>query len=248
MPCVGLVVLAGCLNFIIAPDDEFPASELQPANAGNGLPTIVIDAGHGGRDEGAKGNGLVEKDLCLDVALRLEEELKALGFPTVMTRRDDVHVRLSARAALANRFEHALFVSVHFNQSGYRTAKGVETYYANAKLPTDSPWSWVGFFTKQAAPEDNGEDLAAFVHLAVLDGTEAADRGVKGRELYVVRHVRVPAVLVEGGFLSNAMEAKMLGLPEYRQRLATSIAQGVAQFQSNQPRPPAPVQLAKVVP
>src|SRR5271154_6717806 len=87
MPCVGLVVLAGCLTFIVAPD-EGPSVDTTVQQALNPLPTVVLDPGHGGKDDGASGNGLVEKNLSLDVALRIEKILKPFNFPVIMTRRD----------------------------------------------------------------------------------------------------------------------------------------------------------------
>ncbi|MDB6175178.1 MAG: hypothetical protein JWL59_4489 [Chthoniobacteraceae bacterium] len=246
MPCVGLIVLAGCLSFVIAPDDEVSPGEQLSGSTGSGLPTIVIDPGHGGRDEGAKSHGLVEKELTLDVALRVEKMLQEVGFPTVMTRREDVHVGLADRAAIANGVDRSVFVSIHFNQSPYSSASGVETFYASEKVPPESAWTWVGFFNKPPMPEDNGENLAGYVQLAMVERMEATNRGIKGRALYVVRHVRAPAVLVEGGFISNAFDAQLLSGPAYRDRLAASITEGLLRFQKSKPRPPQPTRLAKV--
>ena len=95
MPCVGLVVLGGCLTFIVAPD-EGPTLESRLSSALNPtFATVVIDPGHGGNDEGARGGGLKEKDLTLDLALRVEKLLGTFNFPTVLTRRDDTYVSLS---------------------------------------------------------------------------------------------------------------------------------------------------------
>ncbi len=247
MPCVGLIVLAGCLSFVIAPDDEFSPGGRLAGLSESGLPTIIIDPGHGGRDEGAKSHGLVEKELTLDVALRLEKLLQEIGFPTLMTRREDVHLGLSERATIANGIGNSVFVSIHFNQSPYKSASGVETFYASEKLVPDNAWTWVGFFNKPPVPEDNGEDLAGYIQLAMVEQLEANNRGIKGRALYVVRHVRAPAVLVEGGFISNAFDAQLLSGPAYRDRLAASIAEGLLRFQKTKPRPVAPQRFAGVI-
>ncbi len=247
MPCVGLVVLAGCLTFVIAPDDEPAPGRISEALGR--LPTIVIDAGHGGRDDGAQANGFVEKNLTLDVAKRLAEVLKSFGFPTKMTRTDDTHVSLEERADLANRIDHSIFVSIHFNQSSASEASGVETFYAREKVLPENAWTWVGFFSSPEPPAlDNGEELAAFIQTALVDRTSSTNRGIGSRALYVVRHVRAPAVLVEGGFLSNVFDARLLSAPAYRDRLASAIAEGIMRFEKAKPRDDRPTRLARVSP
>ena len=247
MPCVGLVVLAGCLTFVIAPDeqpgmDSRIAAALDPA-----LPTVVIDPGHGGRDEGAKANGLVEKNLTLDLAFRVERLLQTFGFKTLLTRRDDTYFTLEERAALANQIDHSFFVSLHFNQASNSAASGVETYYASEKVAPEAAWNWVGYFNKPEPPagSDTGETFAGYVQTALISRTDATNRGIKARKLYVVRHTRSAAVLVEGGFLSNPFDARLIATPEYRDRLAAAIVEGVIHFQKTQPRPEPPAQLAK---
>ena len=245
MPCVGLVVLAGCLTFIVAPDEEPTPESRLAAALGGALPTVVIDPGHGGNDEGARGRGLKEKELSLDLALRVEKLLGAFSFPTVLTRREDTYVALSERVAIANKIDNAIFVSIHFNQSGDRNATGVETFYATAKVPSESAWTWIGFFSKpDPVSSDNGEDLAGYIQSALASRTDAANRGIKAREFYVVRHTRCPAVLVEGGFLNNPLDARLLTNAEYLDRLAKAIAEGVLTYQKN--RPPSAVPPEKI--
>ena len=245
MPCVGLVVLGGCLTFIVAPDE--PPSREEDATMADALPTVVLDAGHGGRDEGARANGLVEKELTLDVVQRTEKILQSFGYPTVLTRRDNAtHVSLQQRAELANRYKHSVFISVHFDKHGHTPASGVATFYAESKVAPTNSWSWVGFFDHGDDEEelDTGETLAGYLQTALLARTDANNRGIKARDLYVVRNVRAPAVLVEGGFLSNAFDAQLLATPEYRERIATAIAEGVLAFQKSQPRRARPARLA----
>lgn len=239
MPCVGLVVLAGCFTFIVAPD-EGPSPEAQVAALLQAFPTVVLDPGHGGRDEGARGNGLVEKALSLDVALRIEKILKPFNFPVIVTRRDDTYVSLEDRTAIANRLENAVFVSIHFNHAPDRASTGVETFYASEKIPPEAAWTWVGFFNKPAAAPDNGETLAGFIQAALVMRTDAINRGIKGRELYVVRHTRCPAVLVEGGFINNPLEARLISNGEYRERLARAVAEGIMSYQKTRPQPAVP--------
>ena len=241
MPCVGLVVLGGCLTFIVAPD-EGPTLENRLSSALNPtFATVVIDPGHGGNDEGARGGGLKEKDLTLDLAFRVEKLLGTFNFPTVLTRRDDTYVPLSERAAIANKIDNAIFLSLHFNHSRDSSATGVETFYATAKVPPESAWTWIGFFSKpEQPPGDNGEDLAGYIQTSLVTRTDAANRGIKARELYVVRHTRCPAVLVEGGFINNPLDARLIGNTEYRDRLAKAIAEGVMTYQKTRPRPVKP--------
>ncbi len=241
-PCVGIVMLGGCLLFVIAPDVETgPKMSWEPK-----IFTVVIDPGHGGRDDGARGSGLVEKELTLDVALRLNRILQEKGVRTLMTRSDDSRVGLAARAAIANGVDDAIFVSIHFNQSSQASARGVETYFAPEKVPEEKGWTWVGFFNRADPLEtDNGEELARYLQGVLVAGIDATDRGIRGRALYVVRHVRGPAVLIEGGFLSNPAEARLLAKSEYRERLASAVAAGLIQFQQSKRPIPGPTQLAK---
>ena len=242
MPCVGLVVLAGCLTFIVAPDDG-PTLESKLEAALNPFPTVVLDPGHGGKDAGARGNGLVEKNLSLDVALRVEKILKPFNFPVVVTRRDDTFVSLEERAAIANRLEHAIFVSIHFNHAPDRASTGVETFYASEKVAAEPEWTWIGMFNKpEVNAPDNGETLAGFIQASLVMRTDAVNRGIKGRELYVVRHTRCPAVLVEGGFINNPLEAQLISNVEYRERLAHAVAEGIMSYQKTRPHTDPPAQ------
>jgi N-acetylmuramoyl-L-alanine amidase len=250
-PSVGLMTLAGCLTFLIAPNDDPGTDPRITAMLNPDLPTIVIDAGHGGQDPGTKGNGLVEKDLTLDMAFRVEKQLQMNGFRTFLTRKDDTFVSLADRAELANKFDYSIFVSIHFNNSISSSASGLETFYASEKIPPEPEWSWAGFFGRRKPLEslDNGENLAGLIQTALVTRTEAENRGAKGRAFYVIRHTRAPAVLVEGGFLSNAFEARLIANPEYRERLASAVVEGVVQFSNTMPKPGKPAtQLVKASP
>jgi len=222
--CVGLIVLAGCFTLVIAPDSDEDDSATFPNTL---LPAVVIDAGHGGKDEGAKCKGVLEKNLTLDVALRLERILNGRGFPTVQTRTDDVFVSLPERSTIANRVVGpAVFVSIHFNQGSGKDIAGIETFYADNKVPLVSDWTWIGFFSR-TEPLDSGEELAAEVQYAVVFKTGARDRGIRARHLYVTRHTRLPAILVEGGFITNQMESHLLNDDDYADKLAEGIADGI---------------------
>lgn len=247
MPCVGLVVLVGSLTFVIAPDEN-PTGEKPTAETRRGaLPTVVIDPGHGGKDEGARSHGMLEKDLTLDLARRVEKRLHTFGFPTVMTRNDDRFVSLPDRAAIGNRTPDSLFVSVHFNKDAASSASGIETFYETEKVPPEAAWTWIGFFNKPDTSQcESGESLAGYVQTSLVLRTEAPNRGIKRRDLFVCRHVRGPSVLVEGGFISNPVEARLLGNGEYRERLATAIVEGVMSYVKSRPRPAEPSKLAEI--
>ena len=245
IPCVGLIVLAGSLTFIVAPDDE-PSLDSAPPIP-NTFPTVIIDPGHGGNDDGARARGLVEKQLTLDVALRIEKLLKQYNFPVVLTRRDDSYVGLSERAAIGNKIEHSIFVSIHFNQHLSVQSSGIETFYATEKVPPEAEWNWMGVFSKPTpAGTDNGETLAGYIHAALVMRTDLPNRGIRPRPLHVVRHTRSPAVLVECGFMSNAIEARLLANEPYRELLARAIAEGILTFEKSRPHPTVePAQLAR---
>jgi N-acetylmuramoyl-L-alanine amidase len=228
-PSVGLIVLLGSFNLVLVPEPEKSAEN--PRN-NSALPTVVIDPGHGGIDDGCVGSGLREKDLTLDLAARLSQVLQNYNFPTVMTRETDSHVSLPDRSAMANAFPHALFVSIHCNQSRDPNVMGGETFYADQKNPPLHPWSWLGFFdTGKSAEADNGESLASFIQTSMIMRLNVMNRGIKGRNLYVVRNVQSPAVLVEPGFLSNAFEAQLLANADYRKRIAAAIAEGIISYE-----------------
>jgi N-acetylmuramoyl-L-alanine amidase len=168
--------------------------------------TVVIDAGHGGHDRGGiPGQRIAEKEMTLDVALRLRNVLSASGYRVVMTRSSDVFVPLGGRVAIANSYRNGVFVCIHFNATGRSGASGIETY----------------FYSRESLP------LASAIHYYVTGGAPSANRGVRRRGYYVLRKTTIPAVLVECGFLTNPTEAAYAQSASYRQKLAEEIAAGV---------------------
>ena len=236
MPCVGLVAFLGCFSFLVGPDANFmPESHDQKVLPEYGPDTVVIDPGHGGIDDGTKYYGLAEKDVTLDVGQRLERVLKTLHVETVLTRRDDVYVSLPERVEIANRLadtnRNVIFVSIHFNQAGAESVDGIETYYADRKIPPATDWTWLGFFSRSDDQQlDRGENLAADIQGMLASRMQLPNRGIKSRSLFVVRHTRMPAVLVEGGFLSNKIENQMLRNDGYRDRIAQGLAAGIMAY------------------
>lgn len=172
-----------------------------------GFDTVVIDAGHGGIDRGGGPRQVIpEKPYTLDTALRLEQALRRRGFRTVMTRTDDVFVPLPTRVAIANSYRNAIFISVHFNSAPRLDAHGYETYYYRG----------------------DSFGLATRLHRAQLATLDTEDRFVRRRGFYVVRRTAIPAVLCEGGFLTNPSESRTVLSSTYRQRWAENIANAIA--------------------
>jgi len=211
-----------------------PRSASTPSAPKNSLVTVVLDPGHGGDDSGSVVGSILEKDLTLDVAQRVDQLLRAKGIPTLMTRSDDRFVSLGRRAWLANRVRNSIFVSIHFNEGERPVASGVETYYANRQsLPLPRLISWIPFLSPQASsdsPNIESQSLAGFIQRSLVAQTQAVDRGAKGRQFFVIAHVTYPAVLVEGGFLSSKEEMGKLASADYREQLAAAITGGILHY------------------
>jgi len=173
-----------------------------------GFRTVVIDAGHGGRDSGARSpsTGAMEKDLALDVARRVKRQLP--GWHTVMLRHDDQFIDLDDRVAMANRHGNGVLVSIHFNH-GPASVSGPETYYWRV--------------------DSHGLATRIQRNLAEVVPDETGNRGLVRRRLRLTRHPEIPCVLVECGYLSNAAEARRASDPGYREALARAIASAIKQ-------------------
>jgi len=182
--------------------------------------TIIVDAGHGGKDAGttSKRERYEEKSLTLETAFLISDQLKKLGYKTIMTRNTDTFVPLEARANIANSVNADLFVSIHYNFSSSQEAEGVEVYYYKEE--------------KKPIPLRiaQSKELGAEVLKKVIVQTGAESRGVKQANFAVVRETKMPAILIEAGFLSNPKEREKLRDQKYLQALAKGIAQGVDQY------------------
>jgi N-acetylmuramoyl-L-alanine amidase len=172
--------------------------------------TVVIDAGHGGRDSGGSYGKVYEKWLALDTAMRVEKKLKAKGFRTVMTRRSDRFISLGGRARIGNSHPNSIFVSIHYNFTWKRNVSGLETFYCS----------------QRAKP------LAQAVQQGMLDKVKSVDRGSKYARYYVIRHAENPAILVEGGFVSNSKERSRTKEGWYREAIANGIVKGIVKYKS----------------
>ena len=170
--------------------------------------TVVVDAGHGGKDSGASRRyGPPEKDVTLDVARRLNRKLRESQFRTVMTRNSDVFVPLDQRVAIGNRQSNSIFVSIHFNDSSRRGVRGFETYYS-------SPYA---------------SNLAQQIQRKLLTLPRASNRGVRPANFRVLRNAVYPSVLVECGFLSNRGEGGQAGSADHRDMLADKISEAIVE-------------------
>lgn len=182
-------------------------------------PLIVLDPGHGGEDFGTtstKPPKYHEKNLNLTTSHMLRNILKEQGFEVLMTRKDDVFVTLSGRAEFANQRKPLLFVSVHYNSAPSEKAEGIEVFYYN----TD----------KDKSRSEASKLLASSILDRVITNTKAKSRGVKHGNLAVIRETTMPAVLIEGGFLTNEGETQKLKDPSYIKSLAWGIAQGIQDY------------------
>jgi len=242
---------------------------IQPANAA--LPTrdgqstltralglkigrIVIDAGHGGHDTGTIGpTGLMEKDICLDVALRLGKIIhqRLPGAEVVYTRSDDTFIPLEERTRIANESKADLFISIHANSSHDHAARGIETYYLNLKGSPDamevasrenataqeSIHDLEDIVKKIARSEkiDESREFAADIQESLAKRIQklnktVKDRGVRKAPFVVLVGADMPSILTEISFLSNPADERLLKNPEHRQRVAEGLYQGVANY------------------
>jgi N-acetylmuramoyl-L-alanine amidase len=173
---------------------------------------IVIDAGHGGHDSGAVGTLAKEKDLALQAALSLENQLKQLGFKVYMTRSKDEYVGLYDRADIANDLNADLFVSIHINAHTNTEATGVEVLYNSDSMTA-------------------GKGLATIIQQELVSDLKAVDRGIVQRpNLVVLRETEMPSVLCELGFISNASDQAKLMDSTYLDKAAAAIVDGIVKF------------------
>lgn len=216
---------------------------------GLGARTIVIDPGHGGHDPGSIGpHGLKEKDLVLDVSMRLASLLrKRLGADVIMTRSKDVFIPLEERTAIANTKKADLFLSVHANSSRSPSARGIETYFLNfaadrhaeAVAARENAISEATLKDLQNLVKaitlnskiDESRDFATAVHKAMIsDLRPVHNRGVRTAPFYVLIGANMPSILAEISFVSNPKDERLLRSPDYRQQIAESLCDGVRDY------------------
>lgn len=220
---------------------------------------MVIDPGHGGNHPGAIGSGgLREKDVVLDIALKLRKILQDNGLTVYLTREKDVDIPLENRPLIAMQKEATVFISIHTNsamQKGSSTAKGIETYVLNSR--------YIGASAKDVADRENKAsqfyhyeddilnqiiadleesasigfslDFAEIVQKRLVQNTGLENRGVKQAPFIVLKGVNMAAILIEVGFISNPNEEKLLKTPEFREKVAQALNQAVLEYVRNIP-------------
>lgn len=227
MPFVSLADINATLGPAMSPG---AVSQIKP------IKTVVFDPGHGGHDRGGRGPYGDEKDYTLDVVKRARLILEAKGIKVVQSRLSDSFVDLSERPKMNKNYDSPVFVSVHFNSAGWKpSANGIEVY----ALPAS------GLPTTGKAPDpildrrkDKGNAIvpASFVFANTMQHTllgkmsGSFDRGVKRARYIVLRYSDVPSILIEGGFVTNAEEAKKIHSPQWRQEFAAAVADGVLAY------------------
>lgn len=194
------------------------------------LSTVVIDPGHGGHDAGAVSAIAKEKDLNLAVARKLRSMLKKAGYKVVMTRDGDYFLTLQQRVDIANRIPDSIFVSIHHN-AGRSAASGIETFTL-APQGTTSPFARSRRFAELAGNNQDSENiaLATAVHSRAITRSGALDRGIQRARFSVLCTIRRPAILFEGGFVSNPEECRKMAKGDYQQMLAKCILEGITAY------------------
>lgn len=220
-----------------------------------GIKTIVLDTGHGGKDAGAVGRayGTKEKDLALTLSKKVKSMLEASGIRVIMTRNDDTFVSLQNRAAMANRSDADLFVSIHINASKSRNMRGFECYYlsnatddnaralaafedSSLKLSESSDAMRSSQLDKtlwdMSLTENRAEsaELAGYICSSVGSSLAVKNRGVRAARFYVLKNTNIPSVLVEAGYLSNRLEELQLRDTAVLDRLAEAIVRGILTY------------------
>lgn len=197
--------------------------------------TVVLDPGHGGYDRGAKSSFGYEKDYTLDVVARVRRRLESAGLKVVQPRLSDSFVPLESRPAMAAKYPGAIFVSIHFNSADWnRAANGFEIYAIPplGAPPTGQGTAQIRDRRREAghALEPVNTVLANTIYHALLGKMPVFDRGVKRARFVVLKDAAVPAVLIEGGFLTNASEAANIASPRWREAYAEAIATGILEY------------------
>lgn len=185
---------------------------LQPAAVH--IPTVYLDPGHGGTDEGCAREGVLEKDLNLSIALLVRDQLKEQGYRVIMSRETDIYIEKEARVEEANRSDADIYISIHQNATEEGAGvNGMEVWYTEDDDRRDS------------------KRLAQLIRQQTIKSTGAVDRELRGdADFYVTQNTSMPSCLIETGFLSNTAERRKLGLAEYQEQIADGIVQGVSYY------------------
>jgi N-acetylmuramoyl-L-alanine amidase len=220
----------------------------------NRFDAVVIDAGHGGEDEGARGTrGLLEKDVVLDVSLRLAKRLRKAGLRVILTRENDTFVPLEIRTSVANDARADLFISIHANSASSAKPRGIETFYVSLESSDDAARRVAARENEAFGPSAgaakaddplmdllgdmmvtehvmDSSEFAKLVHAELRSVDESGSRGVKQAPFVVLMGVQMPASLIEIGFVSNRDDEKALREASHRGEIAEAVARAVLEF------------------
>lgn len=191
-------------------------------------PVIVLDAGHGGEDEGCKAGDIVEKHGTLKVTKIVKKHLNNMGYRVVLTRDRDVTVPLKKRSVIANKHSNSLFVSIHYNSAPAKEAKGIEVYYCDQSVAAAGHGAQVHTIAHKR--NNNSQRLATSILDRMVGIAGAASRGVKKGKFHVIRETSVPSVLVELGFITNPKEYRLMHDEIYLDKLARGLANGIHEY------------------
>jgi N-acetylmuramoyl-L-alanine amidase len=199
--------------------------------------TVVVDPGHGGYDKGQVSRYGYEKDFALDVARKLRPLLQSKGLRVIMTREGDYFVPLEVRAHIANKARDSIFVSIHFNGSNDdRNATGFEIFSFTPRGAPSTSDSAVAPSALSAQPgsavDAQSTALSACIYHSLLGHIPEYDRGIKRARFAVLRLTKVPAVLIEGGFLTEQGQCKLIAQKEWRAKLARAISVGIESYRA----------------
>src|SRR5213594_2343513 len=199
--------------------------------------TVVLDAGHGGHDKGQVSRYGPEKEFALDVARRLRPLLQAKGLRVIMTREGDYFVPLEVRAKIANAARDSIFVSIHFNATNDNpNATGFEIFSFTPRGAPSTSDSAVALssFNMQPGSEVDAQSMAlsACIYHSLLGHITEYDRGIKRARFAVLRLTKVPAVLIEGGFLTERGESRLISNKDWRGKLAAAIGVGIESYRA----------------
>lgn len=176
---------------------------------------IILDAGHGGYDLGCKAGSCHEKSMTLSTTLMTQKILTEMGYRVLLTRSRDIFLTLKKRTEIANETKSKLFVSVHYNSAKNSDAKGIEVFY----YKSEDKWR-----------SGSSKKLADSVLSALIAKTGANNRGVKNGNFFVIRETKMPAILIEGGFITHEDERALIKDSQYREKIAKGIAEGIDRY------------------
>lgn len=221
------LIISVCMPLFLLPLAKNGSPTVASMVSPRGAITVVIDAGHGGTDRGTRSKSpfCEEKRLCLQTARLIRKYLDQLGYHVVMTRNTDAFVPLAHRVEIASQSMSTIFVSIHYNSARSPLAQGVEVFFCDSKENPSRTFS--------------SKKLAEAVLPSIIRRTGFSSRGVKKGNYYVLRETSMPAIIVEGGFISNPQECTLLKDVDYQEKISKGIADGIDRYFKEKSKKPS---------